>query len=171
MITMRNTKKMTKKLAVVGVLLCLVAVATIGLVMTEYLNGTWDADSQVLFTWDDTNAEDLAVNIDLGNDFTGGDTEYTEHYMNYSSVADNALTAKFSIVDSGTDDAEGIEATLYYHNGTTWVQICNDTDGSSGGTHTFQPSDNIQMKIEFVASTYLKEGDYAFTFSCVDNSA
>ena len=170
---MKETKKLSKKLAVGLVLLVAGVAITSGVLMAYYYQGTVEADADVILEWsvDNSvweNAEDLDKTIDVGNDFVGGDTETFDRWIKYNANADNNLVVKFEFTDTGTDDAAGVYIKLEYNNSGTWTQICNET---TSGTHEFTPGDAEDLRITIVGDTYLEEGDYQYTLDITRNAA
>jgi len=137
--------------------------------MTWYVDQEADVDADVILLWDGVNAEDLEVDEDI-TDGVGGNSYNFTHWLNYSADTQEDLVVKFSITDSGVDDATGIYFTLYTWNGTGWEELTDEIEGTDTYTMT-AGGENLKMKTEYVFDTYLEEGDYQYTLLIERNVA
>lgn len=138
-------------------------------VIGYYLTGTTTVDTGVVLqyseddaTWE--NAEDLVKSYELTN-FVGDDVDNQEFYLLCNANLDNAFEVTFTLADESVDDPEGININVTYFDGADWVSIIDwdATDGgSTTGTYTFDPGDDINFKMTFTGDIYLMEGEHSF---------
>ena len=113
-------------------------------------------------TWQDV--EDLSKSINL-TDFCGPDRVTYERWFRANSDLDNAINVRFTVNDTGTDDAEGITFALQRNNSGVWTDVYNHTGTNGFGNYNFNPGDDVKFRIFIDGDEYLAEGDYAFTIN------
>lgn len=158
---MKHTKKISKKLGILLIGICLIVGAGVSTLMSWYVDQESNVDAGEVLMWDSVNAEDLEVCENI-TDGVGGNTYSYEHWLNYSTDTQEDLVVKFTITNSGVDDPEGIYFTLYTWNGTAWIELTDEIEGTDTFTMTAGGLD-LKMKTEYVFDTYLEEGDYQYT--------
>lgn len=157
--------KTSRKILLVGVVLLISCGLAIGALMNFYARETSKITSDVVLTWDTTNAENLILTEDFIT--VGGNTDTYSHTMVYSSEADNELTVDFTISNTSDDDSEGIVFTVYENSTGVWLELVsfNATadEEPQVGQYTFTPGETLELMTEYVCDTYLMQGDYEFT--------
>lgn len=165
-----------KKISQIGiislVLLISATLITCGALMTYYLNVTVNVDSGVILEYSTTgvfggeeeNAEDLDKIFDYTN-FVGDDIDVENFYIKCNPNLDKDLSTIFTITDIGIDDPDGLTLALQWDDSGTWTDLFNwsATDGgSTTGTFTFSPADEINFRLWVSGNVYLMEGDHSF---------
>ncbi len=164
---MKKFKKMSKGMGLLVSLIVIGAVITGAVLISYYASIQAKTDAtQVLeysedhSTWQD--AEDLSKSINL-TDFCGPDIVTYERWFRANSNLDSAINVRFTVNDTGTDDAEGITFALQWNNSGVWEDVYS-WEGTDGyGNYNFNPGDDVHFRIYIEGDEYLAEGDYRFT--------
>ena len=151
---------------VLGVLLAVVAMGILvtATLMSMYITQESNIVADVVLTWDDVNAEDLAVDENI-SDGVGGNSYEFIHWCNYSTDSQEDLIVNFAIADTGVTDALGIYMTLSYWDTNHWVELTDEIEGADNHTFTAGGLD-VKFKTEYVFDTYLEQAsDYQYTLT------
>jgi len=171
---MRNTKNMTKKLAVVSIVLLLATVASFAVVITSWMkesNINADVD-EATFTWYDTtqyvDMEEYTTTFDFSDVGALDELYLTGYKMKASADIDNSITAKYVFTSTGGNTTEGLELYLEYNNSGTWTSICNMINvTATDGTHQFSSSDEIELRFHLIVDEYIAKGDYQYQLDII----
>ena len=139
--------KRTKYTAVLLALLLIGGVTGFGAIYTFFVQQTTDvtlADTSLL-EWDETPAEDLAVDEDITG--VGGDDFTYIHWLNLSSESDNDLEVDFTW--SGNITVDGIYCNITYWDTDHWEPLC-DNDATLNNQYTLSPGDNLKCQTYYL---------------------
>lgn len=163
----KRTKKLSlKTLGVIGITVMLITVTT-GSLMLYFVNQTSDITvTDGMLTWDDINAEQLSTTEDFS--CMPSNTTTFMHWLNLSANAED-LDVRFTITDTGIENATGISMNVYYNDSGSWTEIVNETSGV--GVLAMTSGDNIQIKTVYYVSPYcIASSDYEYTLVLEDDN-